>query len=110
MENLTPVKMIKRLLLKIVLCQAIMLTACIKLQEKQIKLDINCPKCAKFLVDTLYTMSGVHYVSYNKTDSSLIVKYDTTGFSMRRINNFLISNGYIRMSQDSIKTIPACCK
>lgn len=110
MKNLTLVKMRKHIFFKIILCKAIMLTACIKLQEKQIKLDINCPKCAKILVDTLYTMSGIHYVSYNKTDSSLIVKYDTTGFSMRRINNFLIGNGYIRMSHDSIKTTPACCK
>jgi hypothetical protein len=87
-----------------------MLSACIKLQEKNIKLDVNCPPCTKILIDTLYTMNGIHYVSYNDIDSSLVVKYDTAGFTVRRLNNFLIDGGYVRFSKDSLKRKPACCK
>jgi cation transport ATPase len=96
--------------LKIYLLILLILSACIKLQEKNIKLDVNCPKCAQSLLDTLHQMKGVHYATYNQLDSSLVVKYDTTGFSMRKLNNLLIEEGYVRFSQDSIRKVPKCCK
>lgn len=89
---------------------SISLSGCIKLQEKNVKFDVNCPKCIKSVLDSIYLMKGIHYAAYNEIDNNLIIKFDTANFSIRRFNFFLTENGYVRISQDSSRRQPACCK
>ncbi|TAH18037.1 MAG: hypothetical protein EAZ08_12615 [Cytophagales bacterium] len=95
----------------LLVCTALaMLSSCIKLQEKSVKFDVNCPKCIKNVLDSIYSMKGIHYATYNEVDNSLIVKFDTANFSVRHFNFFLTENGYIKINQDSSRRIPACCE
>lgn len=92
-------------------CTAIvMLSSCIKLQEKNVRFDVNCPDCVKTVLDSIYSMKGIHYASYNEVDNTIIVKFDTANFSVRRFNFFLTENGYVKINQDSSRRLPACCK
>ncbi len=84
--------------------------SCIKLQEKNVKFDVNCPKCIKAVLDSVNAMNGIHYATYNQLDNSLIIKFDTANFSIRRFNYFLTENGYIKINQDSSRGQPACCQ
>lgn len=94
----------------LVICFSVFLSGCIKLQEKNVKFDVNCPKCIKSVLDSVYSMKGIHYAAYNEIDNNLIIKFDTANFSIRRFNFFLTENGYVKISQDSSRTQPACCK
>lgn len=89
---------------------ASLLSSCIKLQEKNVKFDVNCPDCVETVLDSVYSMKGIHYAAYNEVDNSIIVKFDTANFSVRRFNFFLTENGYVRVNQDSSRRLPACCK
>jgi hypothetical protein len=88
----------------------LLLSSCIKLQEKNIKFDINCPACIKIVVDSVYSMRGIHYVNYDKTENTLKIKYDTANFSIHNLNFFLTEGGYVKINQDSSRRIPACCR
>jgi hypothetical protein len=83
---------------------------CTKLQEKNVKFDVNCPDCIKIVIDSVSAMRGLHYIAYNEADNNLTIKFDTANFSVRRFNYFLTENGYVKISQDSVKRKPNCCK
>ncbi len=87
-----------------------LLPSCTKLQEKNVKFDIHCPDCIKIVIDSVSAMRGLHYIAYNEADNNLTIKFDTANFSVRRFNFFLTENGYIKISQDSVKRKPDCCK
>lgn len=86
------------------------LSSCIKLQEKNVKFDVDCPKCVQSVLDSIYSMKGTHYAAYNEVDNSLTVKFDTATFSVRQLNFFLTENGYVKINQDSSRRIPTCCE
>jgi hypothetical protein len=94
----------------LVICFSTFLSGCIKLQEKNVKFDVDCPRCIKSVLDSIYSMEGIHYAAYNEIDKNLIIKFDTANFSIRRFNFFLTENGYVRINQDSSRRQPACCK
>jgi copper chaperone CopZ len=87
-----------------------LLGSCLKLQEKDLKFDMDCPDCIKIVLDSVYMMKGVHYVDYNGAEKTLKIKYDTANFSMRRLNLFLTEGGYVNVSQDSLAKKPNCCR
>lgn len=93
-----------------VLLGTVLLSSCLKLQEKNIKFDIDCPKCIKIVLDSVYSMRGIHYANYDKAENSLKIKYDTASFSMHKLNLFLTEEGYLKINQDSARKSPACCR
>ncbi len=94
----------------LMLLAALLATACIKLQEKEIKLAPICPQCVGYLQDSVKAMPGIKYVEYSPKLQLLNVKYDTTSFSPRRLQRFLTQQGFIRSVRDSSYKIPTCCK
>lgn len=84
-------------------------SACIKLEEKNIKLITDCEKCLKMLKDSLNREKGVYWLGFQPQTLQLTVKYDTSLISGERIYLFLVRKGLVRTSKDAVEP-PPCCR
>jgi hypothetical protein len=56
-------------------------------------------------------MPGVKLVRYFPEQKLLSVKYDTASFNTRRLQRFLVQQGFATAAvQDSAKRLPVCCR
>jgi copper chaperone CopZ len=87
-----------------------LLCSCLKLQEKQVKVEVPCQECVQYLQDSVGAMPGVKLVRYSPDKKLLSVKYDTASFNTRRLQRFLVQQGFATAEQDSTKRLPVCCR
>jgi copper chaperone CopZ len=88
-----------------------LLGSCLKLQEKQVKVEVPCQECVRYLQDSIGAMPGVKLVRYSAGQKLLSVKYDTASFNTRRLQRFLVQQGFATATvQDSAKRLPVCCR
>ncbi|MCS7017534.1 MAG: hypothetical protein RMJ87_05020 [Cytophagales bacterium] len=86
-----------------------LLSACIKLEERNIKLTTDCEPCMRMLKDSLSKEKGVYWLSFQPQTRQLHVKYDTSLISGQEIYLFLVRHELVRTAKNA-HTQPACCR
>ncbi|MCS6968731.1 MAG: heavy-metal-associated domain-containing protein [Cytophagales bacterium] len=87
----------------------ILLTACIKLEERQIKLATDCPNCIRMIRDSLNQEKGVYWIDFQPQTRHLTIKYDTSQISGEEVYWFLAKKGLVRTTKE-FNAPPDCCK
>lgn len=85
------------------------LTACIKLEERNIKLVTDCEKCIRMIRDSLTPEKGIYWIDFHPQSRQLTLKYDTSLISGQELYFFLVQKGLIRTTKD-VSAQPDCCK
>jgi hypothetical protein len=92
-----------------ILLSAVMLSACIKLEERNIKLVTDCEKCIRMIEDSLSKEQGVYWINFQQQTKQLTIKYDTSLISGQELYLFLAKKGLVRTTKD-VPLQPACCQ
>lgn len=90
------------------LCVAV-LSACVKLEERNIKLVTDCEKCIRMIEDSLKKERGVYWISFQQQTKQLTIKYDTSLVSGQELYLFLARENLVRTTKDVIAQ-PKCCQ
>ena len=97
-----------RRLAGLMLC-VVMLCACIKLEERNIKLVTDCEKCIRMIEDSLGKEQGVYWINFQPQTKQLTIKYDTSLMSGQELYLFLAKEGLVRTTKE-VPVQPKCCQ
>jgi len=86
-----------------------MLCSCIKLEERNIKLVTDCPKCIRMIEDSLGREQGVYWINFQQQTKQLTIKYDTSLISGQELYFFLAKEGLVRTTKHA-PLQPKCCQ
>ena len=91
------------------------LSACMKLEEKEVLLDNYCGTCKEMLQDSLLNLPGIYFVEYQTSAKSVKIKYHPKTFKLSTLHNFLGRYGFMSMGEESPSLeiehhTPPCCK
>lgn len=92
-----------------ILMGAAVLSACIKLEERNIKLVTDCEKCIRMIEDSLSKEQGVYWINFQQQTKQLTIKYDTSLVSGQELYLFLAKEGLVRTTKD-VPVQPKCCQ
>lgn len=92
-----------------ILVGAALLSACIKLEERNIKLVTDCEKCIRMIEDSLSKEQGVYWINFQQQTKQLTIKYDTSLVSGQELYLFLAKEGLVRTTKD-VPVQPQCCQ
>ncbi|WP_448518468.1 heavy-metal-associated domain-containing protein [Rhodoflexus sp.] len=91
------------------LASVLLLGACIKLEERNIKLVTDCAPCIQMIRDSLTKEKGVYWIDFQPQTRQLTVKYDTSMVNGQEVYLFLVKQGLVRTTKDVPKQ-PDCCR
>lgn len=96
----------------IILLISILISSCLKLEEKEYYLDNNCAECKEKLEREVVELEAIHYSVYNSEAGKLKIKYNPLKFQVADLYDYLQKEGFSN-SKDSLnyrgRIKPICC-
>lgn len=86
------------------------LSSCTKVEDRLIPLDVACEGCQSIIEDSVLSLDGIYYAKLDVRNSTLMIKVSPEEWDRTHVSQFLRTSGFINTKQDSLFTLPYCCK